>query len=121
MKLSNILLNEYGEFKAEENKLEKLLKRRLCQAYRLNINMNAYDQDRKDDDPLKGKGFGSITFVYRDEIPHDDFEMAKALLTNQGLEVIEDQSTNYYDSDPGERDYFPKIKFHFNLHQTNYK
>jgi len=115
MKLSNIILNEYGEFKAEENKLEKLLKTQLSMPYRIHSHMGAYNQDRKDDDPLKGKGYGSIEFFYKDDLPEEDFEKAKILLTMQGLEVIEDQSSNYFEEDPGERYYFPKIKFHFNL------
>lgn len=115
MKLTNIILNEYGEYKAEVKKLEKELSTLLSQTYKVHGHMAAYNQDRNDDDPLKGKGFGSVTFFYRDDLPEDDFKKAKEIISSNGYEVIEDQSTNYYEREIGERDYFPKIKFHFNL------
>tara|TARA_Y100001972_G_scaffold90852_1_gene111180 strand:+ start:1508 stop:1855 length:348 start_codon:yes stop_codon:yes gene_type:complete len=115
MKLSNILLNEYGEFKPEQKKLEQELGSQLSQTYRVSVYMEAFDQNRAKNDPRLGKGFGSITFLYRDELPEDDFEKAKSIVTSNGYEVIEDQSTNYYEREIGERDYFPKIKFTFNL------
>ena len=115
MKLSNILLNEYGEFKVEQKKLEQELATQLSQPYRVSVYMNAYDQNRAANDPRLGKGFGSVTFFFRDDLPEDDFKKAKDIVASNGYEVIEDQSTNYYEREIGERDYFPKIKFHFNL------
>jgi len=115
MKLTNILLSEYGEYKAEVKKLEKELSTLLSQTYRVHGFMQAYDQNRAKNDPRLGKGFGSITFFYKDDLPEDDFKKAKEIVASNGYEVIEDQSTNYYEREIGERDYFPKIKFTFNL------
>jgi len=115
MKLSNIILNEYGEFKAEENQLEKALNTSLSRPYRIHTHMGAYNQDREDGDPLKGKGYGNVEFFFKDELPEEDFKKAKEIIASTGYEVLDDQSSNYFEEDPGERYYFPKIKFHFNL------
>ena len=97
MKLSNIILNEQNEFKSQIEALE----RELNQEYRPYVSMGAYHQPRPDSDPLKNKGFGSVTFLHKDELPENELD--------------KEQSTNYYENEPGERDYFPKIKFTFNL------
>mgnify|MGYP000081137563 FL=1 len=111
MKLSNIILNEQNEFKSQIEALE----RELNQEYRPYVSMGAYHQPRPDSDPLKNKGFGSVTFLHKDELPENEFSKAIASVSSKGYEVDEEQSTNYYENEPGERDYFPKIKFTFNL------
>ena len=69
MKLSNIILNEQNEFKSQIEALE----RELNQEYRPYVSMGAYHQPRPDSDPLKNKGFGSVTFLHKDELPENEF------------------------------------------------
>tara|TARA_R110000823_G_scaffold202194_1_gene333117 strand:+ start:635 stop:970 length:336 start_codon:yes stop_codon:yes gene_type:complete len=111
MKLSNIILNEQDEFKSQIDSLQ----RELNKDYSPHVSMGAYHQPRPDDDPLKDKGFGSITFLHKEELPENEFSRAIAIVSSKGYEVDLKQSTNYYENEPGERDYYPKIKFNFDL------
>jgi hypothetical protein len=52
-----------------------------------------------------------ITIYRKDDISDDTFEEMIKWAENKGYKVDRDQSTNWYDNDPGERDYYPRIKF----------
>lgn len=112
MKLLNILL-ENSEFKQEENILKNDLDKNFGK-YNYIVNLSRYNQDRNDDDPLKGKGFGKVMFMNKEDIDENLFNKVVAFLEKiKGYEIT--GKTKEYDSDPGERDYFPQIKFNFNL------
>ena len=115
MKLTHILLNEYGEFRQHENELEAKVKSALTQDYHLSVSIGAYSGGRSDDDPLKDKGFGSLSFIEKKDIPEDEFKKAIDVINSSGYEVDIKQSTRFYDYEPGERDYYPKIKFGFKI------
>jgi|9_EtaG_2_1085328.scaffolds.fasta_scaffold14688_4 hypothetical protein len=112
MKLLNILL-ENSEFKQEEEKLKKDLENNFGK-YNYVVNLSSYNQDRNDDDPLKGKGFGKVRFMNKEDIDENLFNKVVAFLEKiKGYKITE--KTREYDFEPGERDYFPQIKFNFNL------
>ena len=115
MKLISALLNEYGEFKSQENELELKLQSGISQDYNFSVSMGAYAGDRPDSDPLKGRGFGSVSFIYKDDIPEEDFSKAIDIINSIGYEVDIKQSNRFYDYEPGERDFFPRIKFGFKV------
>lgn len=115
MKLTNIILNEYGEFKKEENELKRKLNSTLSSDYNLYVSIGAYSGDRPDSDPLKGRGFGSVSFIHKEDIPEEDFSKAIDVINKSGYEVDLKQSDRFYDYEPGERDFFPRIKFGFKI------
>ena len=74
--------------------------------------MGFYGTDRPDTDKYKGKGYGTLDFVYRDELPDLVWKDALNWVESKGYEVT--QSTNYYEVEfDGDRAYYPKIKFEF--------
>ena len=112
MKLSNIIL-ESLDYKKEEDLLKQELESNF-KGYDYIVNMTAYSQDRSDDDPRKGKGFGSVVFHEKKDIDENTFNKVVAFLeVVKKFEIVSKE--RFYDFEPGERDYFPKIKFNFNL------
>jgi hypothetical protein len=113
MKLKNIL-NELFEYKDLEQKFKAELDQ-LNSSHNISINMGMYDprNDRPDTDPLKGKGYGKITFVGNSEVMDGSFEKALDWAKKKGFEIT--QVSDFYDYEPGERRYYPHIKFHFNV------
>jgi hypothetical protein len=78
------------------------------------VSINKYAGDREDSDPLKGKGFGTITYRTRGEFEDRDWNELISIINNKdGFEVTQD--SNYYEVEPGERIFYPSIKFNFNL------
>lgn len=77
------------------------------------VDCGEYSGGRPDDDPRKGRGYGKITLRHRDDIPEDVFEKMKKDLESFGTDIT--NSGRYYDYEPGERDFFPTIKFDYNL------
>lgn len=115
MKLSDIILKEYGEFNEQEKELQNKVASALTGDYRISVNMGAYSGGRTEDDPLKDRGFGDVTFQHKDDLPEEDFNKAVDVINSNGYEVDIKQSSRFYDSEPGERDYYPKIKFGFKI------
>jgi len=112
MKLFDIIL-ESQEYKKEEEQLKQELESNF-KGYDYIVNMSAYSQDRSDDDPRKGKGFGSVMFYQRNDVDENTFNKVVAFL--EVVKKFEIKSKDrFYDVEPGERDYFPKISFNFNL------
>tara|TARA_B110000858_G_scaffold160492_1_gene184575 strand:- start:299 stop:925 length:627 start_codon:yes stop_codon:yes gene_type:complete len=102
-------LNE-NDFKSEETALAREIDSRFGgDSY---INMGKYAGNRPDSDPLKDKGYGTITFKTNSEF--EDREWAKVLnfVKSKGFEITDE--SNYYDFEPNEREWFPKIDFTFN-------
>ena len=79
--------------------------------YNPGLHIGMYSKDRPDDDPLKDKGFGTITFRYRDDLPKELFNKAIAIVERLGGEIT--SKVNQYEAEPGERDFYPTIKFNF--------
>jgi hypothetical protein len=52
-----------------------------------------------------------ITIYRKDDISDDTFEEMIKWAESKGYKVDRDQSNAWYDYDPGERDYYPRIKF----------
>ena len=52
-----------------------------------------------------------ITIYRKDNISDDTFEEMIKWAESKGYKVDRDQSNAWYDYDPGERDYYPRIKF----------
>ncbi len=106
-------IEEYGEYKSQEVDLKKELDSQFSN-YRPNISLGMYSGDRPDSDPLKGKGFGSITFSVREELDPNDWNKALKWVESKGFEI--ESESNYYEMEyDGDRAWFPKIKFQFNV------
>ena len=104
-------LNEYGEYKSQEEKFKQELDL-MFKDYRPFISLGKYAGERPDSDPLKGKGFGSIEFVVPTELPPNEFKRALDWAESKGFE-IKSQSNEYEVEFDRDRSYYPKIKFHF--------
>jgi len=106
-------IEEYGEYKSQEVDLKKELDSQFGD-YRPNISLGMYSGDRPDTDPLKGKGFGSITFSVREELDPNDWNKALKWVESKGFEI--ESESNWYEMEyDGDRAWFPKIKFQFNV------
>jgi hypothetical protein len=80
--------------------------------YRPYISMGFYGTDRPDNDKYKGKGFGKLDFVHRDELPDNVWKDALNWVKSKGYEVSSD--SNYYEIEfDGDRAWYPAIKFEF--------
>ena len=106
-------LNEYGEYKSQEEKFKQELDS-MFKDYRPFISLGKYAGERPDSDPLKGKGFGSLDFVVPRELPPNEFTKALDWVKSKGFEV-KSQSNEYEVEYDGDRAYYPKIKFHFDV------
>jgi len=113
MKLKDIL-NELFEYKDLEQKFKSELEQ-LKSSHNISITMGMYDSrnDRPDNDPLKGKGYGKISFMGGSEVFDGSFEKVINWIEKKGFEITSE--SNYYEHDPGERSFYPSIKFHFNV------
>jgi len=109
-------INESFDFKKYDklvDKLKKELKSKIGD-YNTSISMRDYSQDRDDSDPLKGKGFGSIDFYYRNDLPQNDFNKAIKFVKDKGFDI--ESESNYYEIEyDGDRAFFPRIKFNFDI------
>jgi hypothetical protein len=109
MKLTSIIL-EVGEYKAEEKALEKDISNKF-NIDRVMVSLGDYAGGRSDDDPLKDMSFGSITFLVNSDFEKGVWNKILDYVKSLGYDIQSD--SNYFEEDPGERYYYPKIKFHF--------
>ena len=108
--------HDYGRYDEYEEVIEKDLEKRFPELdeYSPQVHMGYYDQDRPDSDPYKGKGYGDITFRTRMDVEEKAFKKALDYVEKDlGFEIV--SSERFHDEEPGERDYFPQIKFHFKI------
>ena len=106
-------ISEYGEYKSQEDNLGKELDSEF-RGYRPFISLGTYGGDRPDTDPLKGKGYGSITFSVREELSDNDWNKALKWVKSKGFEIKSE--SNWYEMDiDDDRAWYPKIKFEFNV------
>ena len=106
MKLSDIIL---------ENKTAEALEQELRNQFNMDnifVHMGVYDQDREDDDPLKGKGFGNVMFRLRSRVDDSVFKKIVKILQSRGFEIT--QEANDFDDD-GDRYFYPRINFNYKL------
>lgn len=92
----------------KENKLEQELSKF---SNNVSVQMGKYSQDRPDSDPLKGKGYGIVKFITRNNFPDNEWNQILNVIKDNGYEITQD--SNYYDTEPGERDWFPSVNFIF--------
>ena len=86
--------------------------------YNAYVSMRDYSQEgRSEGDKYKGKGFGDIHFIYRDELPEDDFQKAVKFLKDKGFEITSE--SNYYEVEyDNDRAWMPRIKFQFDIEKA---
>jgi len=106
------LIKEFGEYKDAQDELNKELSKEFggVSPY---ISLGMYAGGRPDSDPLKGKGYGDITFRINEELPDQEWNEVLKWVKSKGWEVTDE--SNWYDYEPGERYFYPKIKFQFNV------
>lgn len=108
MKLLKLIL-ENREFRGTlESELNKNFRK-----YRPVLYMSEYSKGRSDNDPLKDKGFGSVEFKYNGDLPNELFDNAIRIIEKLGGEIT--GKRNQYEAEPGERPYYPRIKFNYSL------
>ena len=105
-------INEYGEYRSKEKEFKQELDR-MFGDFRPNVSLGVYSGDRPDSDPLKGKGFGQVSFTYRNELPDEDWNEALKWVESKGFTITSEDNT--YEEEPGERRYHPSINFEFNV------
>jgi hypothetical protein len=106
----NESLNEYGEYNDIADSLQAEMRKLFGDS--VYTSMGSYGDDRPDSDPLKGKGYGQIFFRETNDLPDNEWKKVINFLKSKGFEITSE--SNYYEEDPGERIYYPKIQFHFN-------
>ena len=110
MKLSNIILTEdYLKYKEEAEKLEKELKDTYNRDD-IHVDMGAYSGGRADDDKLKDKGYGKVTFHTQEELAPAEWKNLKNYLEAKNFEITSE--SNWYETDD-DRIYYPSLKFEF--------
>jgi hypothetical protein len=106
-------IDEYGEYKSREIELRKELDSQFND-YNPSISLGMYSGDRPDTDPLKGKGYGSISFNIKDELLPNDWNKALKWVEDKGFDI--ESESNWYEMEyDGDRAWYPKIKFQFNV------
>tara|TARA_R110000751_G_scaffold11771_5_gene40949 strand:+ start:14345 stop:14902 length:558 start_codon:yes stop_codon:yes gene_type:complete len=106
-------IDEYGEYRSREIELGKELDSQFHD-YNPSISLGTYGDDRPDTDPLKGKGYGSIGFIIKDELLPNDWNKALKWIKDKGFDI--ESESNYYEMEyDGDRAWYPKIKFQFNV------
>jgi len=114
MKLKNIILTEdFLKYREEAKKLEREL-RDTYNREDIFVDMGAYAGGRSEDDPLKDKGYGKVSFRTKSEVDPAEWKNLKNFLEAKGFEITNE--SNYYDVDiDDDREFFPDIKFQFNI------
>ena len=111
MKLSDIIFENFEYYNKLGDKLENELRSTFGRDD-IFVTMGAYDQDREDDDPLKGKGYGRVSIRQRNDLPDSEYNKIKSSLVAKGYEIV--GGANFYDYDD-DSEYFPNFKFNFVL------
>lgn len=112
--VASILIDEYGTHNF--NPFMEVLHARLGMNESLNENEDD-DLAREIDSRFGGNPYidmvggnrGTITFRMKGEFPDSEWNEILNLVKSKGFEVTRD--SNYYDIEPGEREWFPRIDF----------
>ena len=102
-------LNEQLNTSSPEE-LEKELES-MFQKYNPTITVGKYLGDRDDSDPLKGMGFGKISFPRDEYFDKGEWDEMVGMIDGKGFENIEARNTSEF-SDPGDQ---ATIKFNYRL------
>ena len=115
MKLTSIILEaDFDKYRDKEDSLAREIDNKFGgDPY---VSMGEYAGGRADDDPRKDKGFGSVKFRMRGEFKDSKWQQILDFIKSKGFDIQQD--SNYYDSEPGEREWFPKVDFHFNIDKS---
>lgn len=114
LKKAGLEEHDYGRYDSQANELENKVQQ-IASQYNPSVSMGYYSEGRPDNDPRKDKGYGEVQFIEKNDVDDITFNKVKDLLKNQGFEITSEDK--FYDYDPGERDYYPKIKFEFHTSQ----
>ena len=112
--VASILIDEYGTHNF--NPFMEVLHARLG----MNESLNEIKEDdlareidsRFGGNPsvgMRGEDRGTIIFRMKDEFQDNEWDEILNLVKSKGFEIT--QESNYYDIEPGEREWFPKIDF----------
>lgn len=110
MKLTDIIVENFDKYRQEENDLQRGLESNTKSGDNF-VSMGDYAGGRPDNDPLKDMSYGKVTFRTLDEFEDEHWEDIKKYINSRGYDIVSD--SNYADTEPGERYYYPTIKFHF--------
>ena len=119
MKLAHIILEQKKYFKDVEDTLIWLARQyfKNIPASDMSVSVGEYAGGRPDSDPRKGRGFATLTFFVKEDLDEKIFkDLLEALeekFSGRNFKVT--NSANWYDYEPGERDYYPTIKVDFNI------
>jgi|TARA_R110000744_G_scaffold24749_1_gene61781 hypothetical protein len=115
MKLTDIILEvDFDKYRDQQNNLAKEIDNKFGgDPY---VTMGEYAGGRTEDDPLNGKGYGSVKFRTRDEFEDSKWNQILDFIKSKGLDI--QQESNFYESEPGEREHYPKVDFHFNIKES---
>ena len=112
--VASILIDEYGTHNFSP--FMEVLHARLGMNESLNVKEDhtlAREIDRLfGGDPyvdMVGENTGTITFRMKGEFPDNKWDQILDFLKSKDFEITRD--SNYYDIEPGEREWFPKIDF----------
>tara|TARA_B100000085_G_scaffold192887_1_gene176768 strand:- start:1303 stop:1629 length:327 start_codon:yes stop_codon:yes gene_type:complete len=106
MKLSNIILKEdyWTRFKPEAEKLEAEMRDTYN---RDDIHVNIIQHSNGD------HARGTVEIMSREQLRNAEYKNMKSFLTAKGYRIT--GGSNFYDYEPNEREYFPRIKFEFDI------
>ena len=110
MKLVDIILEYTDRYKDLEASLAKDLESKTNSGPCF-VSMGDYAGGRPDNDPLKDMSYGKVTFTTTSDFEEDHWNKIKKYIESRGYDITQD--SNYFDEEPGERYYYPTIKFHF--------
>jgi|SaaInlStandDraft_1057018.scaffolds.fasta_scaffold207131_2 hypothetical protein len=110
MKLTDIILEYTDAYKSIEASLARDIER-STDSGDCYVSMGDYAGGRPDDDPLKDMSFGTVTFKTSNDFEEGHWDKIKKYVESRGYDITQDSP--YFDEDPGERYYYPSIKFHF--------
>ena len=102
--------------------LEKELKKELESKFDYNpsVHLGYYTEDKDKDDSKYGKGYGSISFNYKDELPKNKWDKILEWVNSKGFNI--ESESNYYEMEwDRDRAWYPKIKFEFEVQDLSLK
>lgn len=110
MKLTDIIFEYTDAYKRIEDSLAKDIENKTNSGDCF-VSMGDYAGGRPDDDPLKDMSYGKVTFQTRSDFEEPHWDKIKSYVESRGYDITQD--SRFFDDEPGERYYYPTIKFHF--------
>lgn len=110
MKLANIILEYTQRYRDIEDSLARDIESKTDSGPCF-VSMGDYAGGRPDNDPLKDMSYGTVTFKSNSDFEEGHWDKIKKYVESRGYDITQD--SNWFEEDPGERYYYPTIKFHF--------